>query len=62
MGSDMLAGMGPRRVEGNNFSISVHPDSRQEADRMFTALAEGGSRGPILLGGAGNAFLRLTTR
>ena len=31
MGSDMLPGMGPKRVEGNNFSISVHPDSRQEA-------------------------------
>lgn len=43
MGSDMLPGMGPRRVEGNNFSISVHPDSRQEADRVFSALAEGGT-------------------
>ena len=43
MGSDMLPGMGPARVEGNNFSISVHPDSRQEADRIFQALAEGGT-------------------
>jgi PhnB protein len=43
MGSDMLPGMGPKRVEGNNFSISVHPDSRQEADRIFNALAEGGA-------------------
>ena len=43
MASDMLPGMGPKRVEGNNFSISVHPDSRQEADRIFNALAEGGS-------------------
>ena len=43
MGSDMLPGMGPKRVEGNNFSISVHPDSRQEADRIFTALAAGGT-------------------
>lgn len=43
MASDMLPGMGPRRVEGNNFSISVHPDSRQEADRIFSALAEGGT-------------------
>jgi PhnB protein len=45
MGSDMLAGMGPKRVEGNNFSISVHPDSRQDADRIFNALAEGGTVG-----------------
>ena len=43
MGSDMLPGMGPRRIEGNNFSISVHPDNRQEADRIFTALAEDGT-------------------
>lgn len=43
MGSDMLPGMGPARVEGNNFSISVHPDTRQEADRIFNALAEGGA-------------------
>jgi PhnB protein len=43
MASDMLPGMGPKRVEGNNFSISVHPDSREEADRIFNALAEGGT-------------------
>ena len=43
MGSDMLPGMGPARVEGNNFSISVHPGTRQEADRIFSALAEGGT-------------------
>ena len=38
IGSDMIPGMGPARVEGNNFSIPVHPDSRQEADRIFNAL------------------------
>ena len=43
MGSDMLPGMGPERVEGTNFSMSVHPDSRQEADRIFNALADGGT-------------------
>jgi PhnB protein len=43
MASDRLAGMGPTRVEGNNFSISVHPDSKQEADRIFSALAQGGT-------------------
>jgi PhnB protein len=43
MASDMIAGMGPQRVEGNNISISVHPASRQEADRIFSALAEGGT-------------------
>lgn len=43
MASDMLPGMGPARVEGNNFSISLHPDSRADADRIFNALAEGGT-------------------
>jgi PhnB protein len=43
MASDMIAGMGPQRVEGNNISLSVHPDSRQDADRIFNALAEGGT-------------------
>jgi PhnB protein len=43
MASDMIAGMGPRRVEGNNYSISLHPDSRSEADRVFGALAQGGT-------------------
>ena len=43
MASDMIAGMGPARVEGNNISISVHPDSKPDADRIFNALAEGGT-------------------
>ena len=43
MASDMIAGMGPTRVVGNNISISVHPDSKQEADRVFNALAQGGT-------------------
>ena len=43
MASDRLPGMGPARVEGNNYSISVHPDSRPEADRIFNALAQGGT-------------------
>ena len=43
MASDTMPGMGPRRVEGNNISISVHPGSKQEADRVFKALTEGGT-------------------
>ena len=30
-------------MQGNNVSISVHPDSRAEADRVFAALSAGGS-------------------
>ncbi len=43
MASDIIAGMGPQRVEGNNISISVHPDNKQDADRIFKALAQGGT-------------------
>lgn len=43
MASDMIEGMGPPRVEGNNISISIHPSSRAEADRIFNGLAEGGA-------------------
>jgi PhnB protein len=43
MGSDRIEGMGPPRQEGNTYSISLHPDSKPEADRIFKALAEGGT-------------------
>jgi len=43
MASDTLEGMGPPRVEGTNFSLSVHPGSREDADRIFQGLAEGGT-------------------
>lgn len=41
MASDTIDGMGPPHVPGTNMSISVHPDSRQEADRVFKALSAG---------------------
>src|SRR5262245_66029423 len=40
MASDTIEGVSPPRAVGNNFSISLHPDSRQEADRIFRALSE----------------------
>ncbi len=43
MGTDALECMGQKLIFGNNFSISVHPDSKEEADRLFNALAEGGT-------------------
>jgi PhnB protein len=41
MATDMLEGMG-QLVEGNNFTISLSPDDKQEADRLFKELSEGG--------------------
>lgn len=43
MASDVPAGMGEPIVPGNNFSIGVHVDSKEEADRLFAALSEGGN-------------------
>lgn len=42
MASDTPSSMADERVVGTNVSISVHPDSREEADRIFQALSEGG--------------------
>ena len=42
MGSDKASGYGPDLVAGNNFSISVNADNRQEADRIFMGLSSGG--------------------
>ena len=42
MGSDSIPGMGPALETGNNNLISIFPDSREEADRLFNGLAAGG--------------------
>jgi PhnB protein len=41
MASDTLESLGQQLVQGNNVYVSVHPDSREEADRIFNALSEG---------------------
>lgn len=43
MGTDMLECFGQKLSAGNNFSISYSPDSRDEADRIFSGLADGGT-------------------
>ena len=43
MGSDHVEGFSPPLVVGNNFSISIHPDSREDADAIFEKLSDGGS-------------------
>lgn len=42
MGSDTLEDHGERARPAANFSISYDASSREEADRVFAALAEGG--------------------
>jgi PhnB protein len=43
MGTDADESMGFTLNQGNNVYISIDPDSRAEADRLFAALADGGS-------------------
>lgn len=42
MGSDAGEWSG-KLVQGNNFSLTVNPDKKEEADRIFNALAAGGN-------------------
>jgi PhnB protein len=42
MGTDAPESMGFKVYPGNNVYISLHPDSREEADRLFAALSVGG--------------------
>ena len=43
MASDTVESLGQKLTEGNNFYISLSPDKREEADRLFNGLSEGGS-------------------
>lgn len=43
MGSDTCKEWTPEHIIGNNFSISVSVDSKEEADRIFNALSVGGT-------------------
>lgn len=43
MASDALEAMCPNRIVGNNFSISVSPESKEETETLFAGLSEGGT-------------------
>ena len=42
MATDMVESMGQKLVIGNNTTINLEPDTRDETDRLFAALSEGG--------------------
>lgn len=42
MASDTVPAMGHVLEKGNNMYISLHPDSKEEADRLFNGLSKGG--------------------
>ena len=43
MASDVLEGFGHKLVVGNNVTVSIFPDSKEEADKIFKALSAGGN-------------------
>ena len=42
MASDVLEGFGHKVIPGNNITVSIFPDSKEEADRIFNVLSIGG--------------------
>lgn len=43
MGSDCPEGFGPPLEQGNNYSVSVGVESKEEADRIYKELSDGGT-------------------
>ena len=43
MGTDMLASMGHKLKLGNNVTINLEPDTREETERLFNLLSQGGT-------------------
>ena len=45
MATDILESMGHKLIEGNNITISLNPDSKEEADRLYNELSQSGTEG-----------------
>lgn len=43
MATDAVSSMGQNLVFGNNFSLSLHADTKEEADKLYAGLSEGGN-------------------
>ena len=63
MASDILPGMGFTPTPGNNFQITLQPDTRAEADRLHAALSAGGAvRDPMAEAFWGDYYGSLTDK
>lgn len=45
MATDVLESMGHKLIEGNNITLSLNPDTKTEADRLYKELSQGGTDG-----------------
>jgi PhnB protein len=45
MATDVLESMGHKLVEGNNVTISLNPDTKEEADRLYKELSQDATDG-----------------
>jgi Uncharacterized protein conserved in bacteria len=45
MATDMLESLGHKLIEGNNITICLNPDTKEEANRLYHELSEGGTDG-----------------
>ena len=43
MGTDLLESLGHKLIEGNNVTINLEPDTKEDTDRLFASLSGGGS-------------------
>ena len=43
MATDVLESTGHKLIEGNNFTISLNPDTKEEADRLYQELSQSGT-------------------
>src|SRR3989339_2109027 len=42
MGTDISECMGMKLIPGNNVYLSLHPDTKEESERLFNGLSKGG--------------------
>lgn len=63
MASDTLESLGQKLVPGNNVYLSFHPDSKEEADKIFKGLSAGGKIGmPIAVQPWGDYYGHFTDK
>jgi len=43
MATDMLESMGHKLIEGNNVTINLNPDTKEEVNRLYNELSQGGT-------------------